>query len=315
MTCVQQYNPEAEPLAICVAALGQDAPSIPDSSFACIGDAIDVSVQDGFLRGHGTQVVDGVLSATVVGMVQRVNKLVVVQPLRNRYVADLGDVLVGRITEVAMKRWKVDISAQQDSVLQLSAVNLPGGIQRRRTAEDELNMRSLYSEGDLISAEVQAFFADGAVALHTRSLKYGKLETGQLVRVAHSLIRRKKMHFTQSKAIGVDIIFGVNGWVWVAPYREKPAVVPGGLLPSEDAAAADAAPPPPPVTDTDRRAISRAANAVRALAALQLPIHLEAVAGIVELADSEGVRTSHMMRTTFLKLAAAQEASNRSTEQ
>lgn len=48
-------------------------------------------------------------------------------------------------------------------------------VQRRRTAEDELNMRSLYSEGDLISAEVQAFFADGAVALHTRSLKYGKV--------------------------------------------------------------------------------------------------------------------------------------------
>lgn len=84
-------------------------------------------------RGHGTQVVEGVLSATVVGMVQRVNKLVVVQPLRSRYVAELGDVLVGRIADVAMKRWKVDIEAQQDSVLQLSAVNLPGGIQARHT--------------------------------------------------------------------------------------------------------------------------------------------------------------------------------------
>ena len=49
-------------------------------------------------------------------------------------------------------------------------------LQRRRTAEDELNMRTLYTEGDLISAEVQSFFADGAVALHTRSLKYGKVQ-------------------------------------------------------------------------------------------------------------------------------------------
>lgn len=48
-------------------------------------------------------------------------------------------------------------------------------MQRRRTAEDELNMRQLYQEGDLISAEVQSFYADGAVALHTRSLKYGKV--------------------------------------------------------------------------------------------------------------------------------------------
>jgi len=60
---------------------------------------------------------------------QRVNKLVSVRPLASRYVAELGDVVVGRVTDVAGKRWRVDISAQQQSILQLSAVNLPGGIQ------------------------------------------------------------------------------------------------------------------------------------------------------------------------------------------
>ena len=33
----------------------------------------------------------------------------------------------------------------------LSAVSLPGGVQRRRTAEDELQMREIFQEGDLIS--------------------------------------------------------------------------------------------------------------------------------------------------------------------
>jgi exosome complex RNA-binding protein Csl4 len=177
-----------------------------------------------------------------------VNKLVSVRPLSSRYVAELGDVVVGRVADVAGKRWKVDVAAQQAAVLMLSAVNLPGGIQvpeagnvaaallacftcsfrlsqcetckascsglpqnrhweghsprpaaaccctrmslllllmicdlqRRRTAEDELNMRQLYGEGDLISAEVQSFYADGAVALHTRSLKYGKVGSRRL---------------------------------------------------------------------------------------------------------------------------------------
>jgi len=36
-------------------------------------------------------------------------------------------------------------------------------------------MRSFFQEGDLLVAEVQAFFADGAMSLHTRSLKYGKV--------------------------------------------------------------------------------------------------------------------------------------------
>ncbi len=54
------------------------------------------------------------------------------------------------------------------SVLHLSAVNLPGGEHRRRSAEDELSMRTYLQEGDLISAEVQNIYSDGAVSLHTR---------------------------------------------------------------------------------------------------------------------------------------------------
>ena len=40
-------------------------------------------------------------------------------------------------------------------------------------------------EHDLVSAEVQAYFQDGAMSLHTRSLMYGKLQNGVLVEVTH----------------------------------------------------------------------------------------------------------------------------------
>ena len=74
----------------------------------------------------------------------------------------------------------------------LSSVNLPGGVQvsicsqvslkpiltvplqRRKLESDELQMRTFFEEGDLLVAEVQAFFSDGAMSLHTRSLRYGK---------------------------------------------------------------------------------------------------------------------------------------------
>lgn len=36
-------------------------------------------------------------------------------------------------------------------------------------------MRQYLQEGDLISAEVREVFSDGALSLHTRSLKYGKV--------------------------------------------------------------------------------------------------------------------------------------------
>jgi len=36
-------------------------------------------------------------------------------------------------------------------------------------------MRTFFEEGDLLVAEVQAFFSDGSMSLHTRSIKYGKV--------------------------------------------------------------------------------------------------------------------------------------------
>ena len=71
-----------------------------------------------------------------------------------RYTAEVGDVVVGRVQEVGAKRWKVDINARQDAVLMLSSVNLSGGVQRRRTYEDALQMRSVFAENDLISVRV-----------------------------------------------------------------------------------------------------------------------------------------------------------------
>ena len=36
-------------------------------------------------------------------------------------------------------------------------------------------MRQFFEEGDLLVAEVQTFFGDGTISLHTRSLTYGKV--------------------------------------------------------------------------------------------------------------------------------------------
>ncbi len=42
-------------------------------------------------------------------------------------------------------------------------------------------MRNFFEEGDLLVAEVQSFHQDGGTALHTRSLKFGKVSTNPVV--------------------------------------------------------------------------------------------------------------------------------------
>lgn len=54
-------------------------------------------------------------------------------------------------SQIGGKRWRIDLQAKQEAHLMISAVSLPGGVQRRRTAEDELQMRNIFKEGDLVS--------------------------------------------------------------------------------------------------------------------------------------------------------------------
>ncbi|KAM0786622.1 hypothetical protein ACM66B_002074 [Microbotryomycetes sp. NB124-2] len=173
-----------------------------------------------WMRGHGTYVHGDQVVASVAGSLERVNKLVSVRPLRTRYRPEVGDLVIGRIAEVGPRRWKVEAHAAQNAVLMLSSINLPGGVQRRKLESDELQMRTFFQEGDLLVAEVQAFFADGAMSLHTRSLKYGKLKNGTLVIVSPSLILRLKSHF-HTLSYGVDLIIGLNGYIWVSKTLTK----------------------------------------------------------------------------------------------
>lgn len=222
----------------------------------------DVITSDtGFMRGHGTYMDDEKLTASVAGEVERVNKLICVRPLKTRFNGEVGDVVVGRITEVQQKRWKVGTNSRLDSVLLLSSVNLPGGELRRRSAEDELTMRDYLQEGDLISAEVQSVFSDGALSLHTRSLKYGKLGQGVLVQVSPSLIKRQKTHF-HNLTCGASIILGNNGYVWIYPTPGHQDEEAGGYYTSLE-----------PVPLSDREIISRLRNCLLALAAHKVMLY------------------------------------------
>uniref|UniRef100_T1IPV8 Uncharacterized protein n=1 Tax=Strigamia maritima TaxID=126957 RepID=T1IPV8_STRMM len=165
--------------------------------------------------GHGTYDNDQCLLASVAGVVKQVGRLISVVPLKTRYNGEIGDRIVGRITEVQQKRWKVDTNSKMDSILQLSFNTLPGGESRRRGMEDELMMRQCLKEGDLISAEVHKVHNDGVLSLIVKDLKSGKLSQGSLVRVSPSVIKRCKLH-VHDLPFGVNVILGNNGLIWIS---------------------------------------------------------------------------------------------------
>lgn len=261
-------------------------------------------------RGHGTQTRpdSDTLVASVVGVVERVDQLVTVRTLRTRYLAEVGDVVVGRVTEISGKRWRLDLGSRHEASLLLSAVDLPGGVQRRRTAEDELAMRAVYAEGAALAVEVQSVHGDGSLALHARSARYGALGSGTLVRVPPALVRRQARHFQRLEALGVDLILGCNGAVWVSPARLGRAQAHGLFSTTQyretAVAEKESNADTQLISKVERQQVARVAQAIRALAALYLPVDAGSIVEVVRLADAEAVVTQDMCQAAFLATLA-----------
>ncbi|KAJ8450774.1 hypothetical protein Cgig2_021246 [Carnegiea gigantea] len=214
-----------------------------------------------------------------------------------RYKPETGDIIVGRVVEVAQKRWRLEINSNQDAVLMLSSVTLPDGIQ----------------------AEVRNLQHDGTLQLHARSDKYGKLERGQLLSVPSYLVKRRKQHFHQLDQYGVLLILGCNGYVWVGELVEaKDRMEVDQVNLSEEAHMKSRSYMSLEETEPDytpletRRNICRIANAVRVLSILGFNITIEVILEIFELSISESVDVHDMLGAEFCVRVAEKEADRRS---
>ena len=83
----------------------------------------------------------------------------------------------------------------------------------------------------MLVAEVQAVGgSDGVASLHARSLRYGKLRNGVFLSVSGvgggggGVVRARRQVFgvnaNAGGGVGVDVILGVNGYIWVSKHVE-----------------------------------------------------------------------------------------------
>ncbi|KAJ1679210.1 Exosome complex component rrp4, partial [Spiromyces aspiralis] len=112
-------------------------------------------------------------------------------------------------------------------------------------------------------AEVQNYFSDGALSLHTRSLQYGKLRNGTFVKVFPRLVPRSRTHF-HTLPCGVDVIMGVNGYIWVSKHVPVSTVV--------ENAEAIYSNKNEKISDQEREAIARVCNCITLLDRLFIKI-------------------------------------------
>ena len=149
-----------------------------------------------------------------------------------------------------------------------------------------------------MQAEVHSIGPDGGLSLQSRSVRFGKCSNGICVTVPCHIIRRLKQHFV-TLPCGVDLIIGVNGWIWMneaVDYTPAPRVnaaadvdVDDELLAKKREAAVK------PLSHETRLTLARVHNAIVVLREAFLPVAPDTIMSVYDASVSAGLKAKDML--------------------
>lgn len=173
--------------------------------------------------GHGAYEEDGKAFAGCIGLAEEKNGLFFVIPLSGIYNPKRGDGVIGKIQDIAVSRWFVDINSPYEAALSLA------------DATDEFidltktDMTKFFNYGDLIFAEISSVSKTKNVQLSMRNRKCRKLRGGRLIKVTPAKVPRiigkaGSMVEMIKEMTSTQIVVGQNGIVWVKGDHEDIAM-------------------------------------------------------------------------------------------
>ncbi len=166
--------------------------------------------------GSGTYVENGKVYAGIYGLLDE--KALRVIPLKGRYIPEVGNLVIGIIEEAQTNGWSVDIDSPYEAFLPVS--EYPGTIPSGKDPKDVMKT------GDVISAKVVNIDPLMRVYLSMKDRNARKLNRGRLVEIIHTRVprvigRKGSMVTLLKKELGISIIVGQNGRIWIFGDEEK----------------------------------------------------------------------------------------------
>ncbi len=180
-----------------------------------------------YFAGENTYREGSKIFSARIGLSEIIGNKVIVVPIKGAYIPRIDDIVVGRVTDIGMSGWQVDIDAPYPAMLPASETPLQRGRDMGRR-----DLGHIYGVGDLMIAQVIAFDRTRDPLLTTKGRGLGKITSGHVARIAPAKIPRvigKKgsMITMLKKETGADIIPGQNGVILVTgrnPDQESIAV-------------------------------------------------------------------------------------------
>ena len=180
-----------------------------------------------YFAGENTYREGSKIFSSRVGMADVVGNKLIVVPVKGAYIPRIDDIVIGRVTDIGMSGWQVDISAPYPAMLPGSETPMQRG---RDVGRRDLGRT--YGVGDLMIAQVIAFDRTRDPLLTTKGRGLGKVTSGRVARITPAKIPRiigksGSMITMLKKETGTDIIPGQNGVILVTgrnPDQERIAV-------------------------------------------------------------------------------------------
>jgi exosome complex component RRP4 len=180
-----------------------------------------------YFAGENTYREGGKIFASRIGMADVIGNKLIVVPIKGAYIPRIDDLVLGRVTDIGMSGWQVDICAPYPAMLPMSETPM-----RRDREEGRRDLSHIHTVGDLILAQVIAFDRTRDPLLTTKGRGLGAVTSGRVARITPAKIPRiigkqGSMITMLKKETGTDIFAGQNGVILAtgrSPDQERIAV-------------------------------------------------------------------------------------------
>ncbi len=195
---------------------------VSDKSIVVPGEEVAVGMD--FLPTEGVFRDGDKLVASKLGLLAVDGRLVKLIPLSGKYLPKKGDVIIGKVTDVLISGWRIDINSAYSAMLSM------------KDATSEFIARGsdltrYFTFGDYIVTNIVNVTSQNLVDLTMKGPGLRKLSEGMIITVAPNKVPRiigkqGSMVSMIKDATGCRIIVGQNGIVWIQgePGQESIAV-------------------------------------------------------------------------------------------
>ncbi len=180
----------------------------------------DLLAEGDYLAGENAVLEDGKVYATRVGLFDTAGKVVSVVALRGTYLPQVGDEVIGKVIDVGLYSWLMDIASPYPGVIHASDV-----FDRSFNPQKDV-LTEVFNVGDYVLAQIVSFDRTKDPTLTTRGRGFGKISHGRVVEIVPAKLPRligKKGSMVNmlKKETGCQILIGQNGRVLVSGKSQR----------------------------------------------------------------------------------------------